>query len=68
MGLGKYPEVTMAYVRKLREQTKNLLAKDIDSQTNKIQQTQEQKEAIENTFGKLAEKWYIYIKKVVNFH
>jgi len=65
MGLGKYPEVTLAEVRQLREKAKNLLAKDIDPQANKIQQSQEQKEAIENTFGKLAEKWYSLKKQQV---
>lgn len=58
MGLGKYPEVTLADARKFREQARNLLAKDVDPQADKLQQTQEQKEAIENTFEKLAEKWY----------
>lgn len=65
MGLGKYPEVTLADARKLREQARNLLAKDIDPQADKIQQTQEQKEAIENTFSKLAEKWYSLKKQQV---
>jgi integrase len=65
MGLGKYPEVTLAEVRQLRESAKNLLAKDIDPQAHKIQQSQDQKEAIENTFGKIAEKWYTLKKQQV---
>lgn len=65
MGLGKYPEVTLADARKFREQARNLLAKDIDPQADKIQQTQGQKEAIENTFSKLAEKWYSLKKQQV---
>ena len=65
IGLGKYSEVTLAEVIQLRERAKNLLAKDIDPQAHKIQQSQEQKEAIDNTFGKLAEKWYTLKKQQV---
>jgi integrase len=58
IGFGKYPEVTLAEVRKRREKARGLLAQDIDPQTHKVEQAANEKAALENTFGVYADKWY----------
>jgi len=58
ISFGKYPEVTLAEVRKKREQARSLLAQDIDPQTHKVEQAANERAALENTFGVYAEKWY----------
>lgn len=58
ISFGKYPEVTLAEVRKKREQARTLLAQDIDPQTHKVDQAANEKAALENTFGVYADKWY----------
>jgi integrase len=58
LGLGKYPEVTLAQARDKRKEIKGLIAQDIDPKTHKEEQEQQKKEAIENTFGMHAVKWF----------
>lgn len=58
LSFGKYPEVTLAEVRKKREQAKNLLAQDIDPKAHKAEESEKKKEALENTFAVHAEKWF----------
>jgi len=65
LGLGKYPDVSLAQARDRRKEIKALLAEDIDPKTHKEQQEQQTKEALENTFGVIAEKWYELKKQQV---
>lgn len=59
LGLGKYPDVSLADARKKRAEAKQLLAKDIDPKSHKAEIQQQSKEAIENTFGVVAQKWLV---------
>ena len=58
LGLGKYPDVTLAQARLKRKEARELLAQDIDPKTHKEEESLLKKEAIENTFGVLAQKWF----------
>jgi integrase len=58
IGFGKYPEVTLAQARTKRKEARELLAQDIDPKTHKEEQYLLSKEAIENTFGVVAQKWF----------
>ena len=56
ISFGKYPEVTLAEARNQRKEARELLAVDIDPKINKEEQAVLSKEAIENTFGVMAQK------------
>jgi len=58
LSLGKYPQVSLAQARTKREELKVLLAENIDPKTHRDQQEQNIKDALENTFGVYADKWY----------
>ena len=58
LSLGKYPQVSLAQARTKREELKILLAENIDPKTYRDQQEQNIKDALENTFGVYADKWY----------
>lgn len=58
LGLGKYPDVSLAKAREKREKARKLLADNIDPKDHRIEQEQQKKEAIENTFGVVAKKWF----------
>ncbi len=58
ISFGKYPELTLAEVRKKKEEARNLLAQDIDPKTHKAEESEKQKEALENTFFVHTAKWY----------
>jgi integrase len=58
LGLGKYPDVSLSKARKQRDEARKLLADNIDPKDHRIEQDQQKKEAIENTFGVVAEKWF----------
>lgn len=58
LSLGKYPQVSLAQARSKREELKVLLAENIDPKTYRDQQEQKVKEALENTFGVYADKWF----------
>jgi integrase len=58
IGFGKYPEVTLAQARNKRKDARELLAQDTDPKTYKDEQSSLKKEAIENTFGVVAQKWF----------
>ncbi|PKH04012.1 integrase [Psychromonas sp. MB-3u-54] len=62
ISFGQYPEVTLAEARKKRAEARALISKDIDPKTHKEELNHQKKEALENTFGVLAEKW-IELKK-----
>ncbi|MCP5076692.1 MAG: integrase arm-type DNA-binding domain-containing protein [Psychromonas sp.] len=57
MSFGVYPEVSLSEARSKRQHARELLYKNTDPQTHKLEFEQKSKEAIENTFGKLADKW-----------
>jgi len=57
IGFGQFPEVTLAEARNKRAEARALISKDIDPKTHKEELNHQQKEALENTFGVLAEKW-----------
>jgi integrase len=57
LGLGKYPDVSLSKARKQRDEARRLLADNIDPKDHRIEQAQQKKEAIENTFGVVAQKW-----------
>ena len=65
LGFGKYPEVTLAEAREKRAEARTLIAKDIDPKTHKQELNNQKKEALENTFGVLAEKWLILKRQQV---
>jgi integrase len=65
IGFGKYPDVTLATAKKKAEAARKLLADNIDPKTHRTEQDQNSKAALENTFGILAEKWYVLKKQQV---
>jgi integrase len=58
LGLGKYPDVSLSKARKQKDEARKLLADNIDPKDHRNEQAQQKKEAIENTFGVLAQKWF----------
>ena len=65
IGFGKYPDVTLAAAKKKAEAARKLLADNIDPKTDRTEQDQNSKQALENTFGVLAEKWLVLKKQQV---
>jgi len=65
IGFGQYPEVTLAAARNKRAEARTLISKDIDPKTHKEELNNQKKEALENTFGVLAEKWLILKRQQV---
>lgn len=65
LGFGKYPQVTLAHAREKRQQARELLARDIDPKSHREEAHQLKKNALENTFGVLADKWLILKKEQV---
>ena len=65
ISFGKYPEVSLKQARTKRSEARSLLAKDIDPKTHKEEINNQKKEALENTFGVLAEKWLILKRQQV---
>lgn len=57
IGLGSYPEISLAKAREIRETYRTLLAQGIDPQTHRLQQEHQKALAQVNTFGKVAEQW-----------
>lgn len=57
LGLGKYPEISLAQARKLRDENLALLAQNIDPQEYRQNQNAEEISKRENTLLKVAEKW-----------
>ncbi|PMG31361.1 integrase [Shewanella sp. 10N.286.52.C2] len=58
LGLGKYPDVSLSKARSQRDDARKLLADNIDPKDHRDELSQQKKEAIENTFGVMANKWY----------
>ncbi|WP_159820307.1 integrase arm-type DNA-binding domain-containing protein [Colwellia sp. 20A7] len=59
IGFGQYPALSLAEARKLRSNARELLAKNIDPKTDRDDKVQEEKNTLENTFGKYADTWKI---------
>ena len=57
IGFGQYPAFSIAEVRKLRLNARELLAQDIDPKKDREEKAQEAKNTMENTFSKYADKW-----------
>lgn len=58
MGLGGYPEVSLAEARKLRDKARELIAKDINPKEQKDKDKREQQEKHANTFFHVASNWF----------
>lgn len=65
LSFGSYPDTSLAQARVKRKEARELLAQNIDPQTYKAQISEQQKEAIESTFGVYASKWYELKKEQV---
>jgi integrase len=59
ISLGSYPSVTLAEARQKKREARELLAKEIDPKTHRDEATELAKEELQNTFGKVAEKWLV---------
>ena len=57
LGLGKYPEISLAQARKQRDEFLALLAQNIDPQSHRKQIELEEQMKQANTFYSVAEKW-----------
>ena len=58
MGLGKYPDVSLADARKLRQSARELIAKGLNPIDEKKAQAQATREIHSNTFMVVAEQWF----------
>jgi integrase len=58
MGLGGYPEISLAEARKLRDKARELIAKDINPKEQKDKEKRQQKEKHANTFIQVATNWF----------
>jgi len=69
LGLGSYPETTLAQAREKTRQARKLLNKGIDPKEQKDKELQESKKAAFNTLEQVAAKWHLVKKtKVSNDH
>ncbi|WP_038173793.1 integrase domain-containing protein [Vibrio pacinii] len=57
ISFGSYPDVPLAEARKRRADAKKLIAHNIDPKQHKDEQLLMERAELENTFGKLADKW-----------
>lgn len=55
---GAYPAISLSDARKLRAESRALLAKDIDPQEHQKEQSRNSQEAKTNTFMVIAERWW----------
>ncbi len=58
LGLGGYPEVSLADARKLRDKARELVAKGIDPKEQKDEHQRQQNEKNANTFEQVAGNWF----------
>ena len=58
MKLGVYPDLPLAEARRLRDRCRELLAKEIDPQEDKVRQHNQKSEAHRNTLKYVADKWF----------
>ncbi|MFT5591659.1 MAG: integrase [Oceanicoccus sp.] len=57
IGLGSYPEVTLSEARRIRDDYRSLLAKDIDPKDQRDEHNRQQKLAHGNTLKAITEEW-----------
>jgi integrase len=65
IGLGAYPEISLAEARKKRVAARELLAKDIDPKEHKDDKHREQVLAATNTLKSVAESWFAIKKTTI---
>jgi integrase len=65
ISFGTYPELSLANARKKRTEARELLVENIDPKTHRDELHQSNKDALGNTFGILAEQWYVLKKQQV---
>lgn len=58
LNLGSYPKLSLSQARVLRDEALNDVSKGQDPSAVKKQQKQQTREAVENTFRAVAEKWF----------
>lgn len=58
IGLGTYPEVSLAEARNKRDAARELLAKNLDPRDERVSEALAQQSAMENTLQYVAEKWF----------
>ncbi|NVJ62193.1 MAG: tyrosine-type recombinase/integrase [Gammaproteobacteria bacterium] len=58
LGLGSYPEISLAAARKLRDEARELIAKDIDPKEHKDAEKRQKQELSANTLAKVAKSWF----------
>jgi len=57
ISFGTYPDVTLAIARDFASEARELLALNVDPKVHSQQSDADKKKALENTFGRMAEKW-----------
>lgn len=57
ISFGSYPSVSLAIARARRQEALELLAQNIDPRAHKEEEEHKKREAIENTFGVVANQW-----------
>ncbi|MBM2609385.1 tyrosine-type recombinase/integrase [Pasteurella multocida] len=57
LGIGKYPDISLAQARKQRDEYLALLAQNIDPQIHRQQIALEEQQKLANTFYSVAERW-----------
>lgn len=57
LGIGKYPDISLAQARKARDEFLALLAQNIDPQLHRQQIALEEQQKLANTFYSVAERW-----------
>ncbi|WP_314722484.1 integrase arm-type DNA-binding domain-containing protein [Haemophilus pittmaniae] len=67
ISLGRYPDISLAKARELRENYRSLLAQGIDPQQYIEEQKQLKEMENNNTFDVVAEQWFMYRKTRANF-
>lgn len=58
MKIGVYPDLPLVNARKIRDEYRELLAKNIDPQEYKQEQSKKNSEAYSNTLKHIADKWF----------
>ncbi len=58
LSLGKYPEISLANARVKRQEAKDLLADNIDPKEHRIQQEENKRSELGNTFESVLNEWF----------
>ena len=59
LALGKYPEVNLKEARERRDEARKLLANGVDPGEVRKEEKAAKEEAIQNTFARIAEEWFL---------